>query len=153
MTIFALYRAPGDWRDALIRRATRSPYSHAEMLSARLVDGRALCISASKRDGNRVRVKEIAIKPGHWDFVALSWLDPGRAWGRAAAHIDAPYDTLGALLTVTPWARPSVGLWFCSELLGHAAGLSDPHLLTPGRLAVRLIGLEGKRLQVKDMGR
>ena len=40
MALYALYRAPGDWRDKVIRKVTRSPYSHAELLglSAGLVN-------------------------------------------------------------------------------------------------------------------
>ncbi|MCA1776039.1 MAG: hypothetical protein LC676_10645 [Loktanella sp.] len=138
MAIFALYCAPGDWRDAVIRTVTRSRYSHVEMLRAPPSLGEALCISASKRDGNRVREAVIRFKPDHWEFLRADWLDPEEAYARAAEHIGAPYDAIGAVLTVTPFARHRSGRWFCSELLGYAAGLTDPHLLTPGRLANRL---------------
>jgi hypothetical protein len=144
MTIFALYRASGRWQDAAIRAATGSPYSHVELLFGPVVDGAAACISASKRDGNQVRVKPIRFKPGHWDFLDVPALDPAATWARAHAHLGAPYDFLGAVLTITPWARASANRWFCSQLLGHAAGLSDPHVLTPGLLASRLVGLGGR---------
>ncbi len=144
-TIFAFYRAPGDWRDRLIRAATGHPYSHAELLQAEPIGGEALCISASKRDGNRVRTKRIAFKTGHWDFITVPGLHDADCWARAIRHIDAPYDTVGAVLTVTPIVTSRRGRWFCSELLGHAAGIPQPHTLTPGALATRLIGMGGTR--------
>jgi len=52
-------------------RADCSPYSHVELLQAAPMAGEAMCISASKRDGNKVRSKRIAFKPGHWDFIEV----------------------------------------------------------------------------------
>lgn len=147
MAIYALYRAPGDWQDKLIRAFTGSPYSHVELLHTRPSGGEAWCISASKRDGSRVRHKMIQFKEGHWDFVTVPDLDPDVAWERAAVHLGSPYDTIGAILTVTPWARPRDGQWFCSELMGLSAGLSNPHTLTPGRLAISLLRMGGNRKQ------
>jgi hypothetical protein len=144
MAIFALYRAPGHWQDAVIRAATGSPYSHVELLRGPVVDGVATCISASKRDGNHVRVKPIRFKAKHWDFIEVQSLDPATTWARAHAHLGAPYDVLGAVLSVTPWPRSSANRWFCSQLLGHAAGLKYPHILTPGMLATRLVAMGGR---------
>lgn len=138
MALFAFYVAPGDWRDALVRRVTGSPYSHVELLQTEPINHATLCISASKRDGSCVRMKWITFKPGHWDFIAVPDLDPEKCWTRAAQHLGAPYDTIGAVLTVTPIVTSRPGKWFCSELLGDAAGIPQPHTLTPGRLAKTL---------------
>jgi len=141
---FAFYRADGDWRDKVIRCATKHPYSHAELLYDPVVDCQADCISASKRDGNKVRIKRITFEPGHWDFLTVSDLNQDECWERAEEHLDAPYDTIGAILTVTPIVTARCGRWFCSELLGHASNIPQPHTLTPGLLAQRLLCIGGK---------
>jgi len=151
-TTFAFYRAPGDWRDRLIRAATCSPYSHVELLQAAPMAGEAMCISASKRDGNKVRTKRIAFKPGHWDFINMPNLCAAQCWRRATMHLDAPYDTIGAILTVTPIGTSRRGNWFCSELLGHAADIPQPHTLTPGTLAVALLSMGGTRSRQPSLG-
>lgn len=138
MALFAFYCAQGDWRDEVIRRVTGSPYSHAELLQAAPINRTALCISASKRDGAKVRTKVIAFKPGHWDFISVPHLCASQCWTRAAQHIGEPYDTIGAVLTVTPIVTSRRGKWFCSELLGDAVGIQKPHTLTPGQLAEKL---------------
>ena len=82
MALIAFYRAPGDWRDAVIRRATGSIYSHAEFLNSAPTMGAALCISASKRDGSKVRSKVIDFKPHHWDFIDVPNLCAAQCWRR-----------------------------------------------------------------------
>jgi len=153
MAIYAFYRAPGDWRDQVIRAATGSPYSHAELLHTRPSGGEALCISASKRDGGAVRRKMIRFKPGHWDFINVTSINIDAAWSRAAAHLGEPYDTLGAILTVTPWARERPGRWFCSEILGLSAGLHAPYRHHPGSLAAAfLTDMGGTRWRQPSLG-
>ena len=74
MLTFAFYKAPGTWRDRLIRLATRSQYSHVEFVLRRYEhqgQDRMFCVSASKRDGHRVRKASIPIQPDHWDFVTV----------------------------------------------------------------------------------
>lgn len=148
---FAFYRAHGDWQDRIVRTVTRSPYSHAELLGGPLLDRKARCVSASRRDGNKVRVKCIMFQPGHWDFLTVP-IDGRECWRRAIRHVGAPYDVIGAVLTVTPIATNRRGLWFCSELLGHAADIPQPHTLTPGDLAIRLIDMGGTRLRQPSLG-
>ena len=50
----ALYKAPGEWTNALIRWWTRSQYSHCELV----IDG--TCYSSSERDRG-VRSKVMAL--------------------------------------------------------------------------------------------
>lgn len=133
MLKFAFYKAPGDLTDRVIRLASRSQYSHVEFVTQ---DG--LCISASKRDGGKVREKQITFRPGHWDIVEV----PGdyasaatfAAWMAAQA---VPYCMLGAITSVTPFHLNRRGRVFCSELMGlicNAGGhdIADPWRLTPG---------------------
>lgn len=132
--ILAFYVAPGDWRDALVRAATGSRESHVEILVGETRRARNLCLSASLRDGGKVRTKEIAWAAGHWEFVTLPLVDRSLVLRRIAPQLGAPYDFLGALCSATPLPLSRPGRWFCSELAGHALGLPDPFRLTPGAL-------------------
>lgn len=132
MTTLAFYCGPGDWRDAVIRQTTGSRFSHAE-----LVHANGQCVSASKRDGNCVRQKRIDFKAGHWAFVYVP-VCPAQTWATAAQYIGLPYDTLGAVCSGLGVPRHVRGAWFCSELLAHSLGLSEPHKYHPGLLWAEL---------------
>lgn len=132
MPTFAFYIGEGTWRDRLIRWATRDMESHIEYVVGDLSETN-YCISASKRDGNRVRGKTITWKPDHWVFFTVPG-DDARVHDRLLAEMGKPYDALGAVLTVTPFRRHIEGKWFCSELMAHALELPTPHWYTPGRL-------------------
>ena len=130
MTTLAFYCGPGRWRDAVIRQATGSIYSHCEIVNP---DGE--CISASKRDGNRVRQKPISFKAGHWSFLTTHH-DAAETWARAEALLGAPYDTWGALigggLGVPYHIRPDA--WYCNEMICHCLCLPQPWPAHPGAL-------------------
>lgn len=130
MTVaLAFYKAPGDLTDKIVRGFSGSPYSHVEMKTPS-----GQWITASKRDGNVVRVKSMRLKPGHWDVFWLPMdLDP--CWERVEPHIGKPYDLLGAIFSVTPITSSRPDYWFCSELLAYAIGLPRPHTYTPGLLS------------------
>jgi hypothetical protein len=136
----AFYKGVGDYRDWVVRKATRSIYSHVELVTTPDTQTvPSLCISASKRDGNRVRSKVIDFRehPDHWDFLVVD--HPRReVIERVREHEGRPYDAIGAVLTVTPIVTSRPGKWFCSELIGYALGLPQPHTLTPGKLYERL---------------
>lgn len=114
----AFYVGPGAAFDRLVRLATRSPYSHVELLF-----GDNHWISSSPRDGG-VRVKCFRPKPGHWEFVG-----PFKTTGLVRRRLDtipegARYDWLGALGAWSDWAwLDSKSRWFCSELCGWLLGL------------------------------
>ena len=146
--IFAFYTAPGSWRDRLIRAATGHPESHVELLIIPEVKHSNLCISASKRDGNRVRQKAITWKPGHWVFVEVPALNSADCLKRAVKHLGKPYDTLGAVLSVTPFSLPREDQWFCASLEARAAGLQKPHRYSPGELKRALLDMGGKEYRV-----
>lgn len=128
MTTLAFYCGHGDWRDAVIRHVTASRFSHVE-----LVGPNGQCISASKRDGNRVRQKRIDFKTGHWVFLRTAH-DPAQTWAISEQYLGHPYDTLGAVLSGLQLPRHIRGAWFCSELIAHSLGLSEPHTYHPGAL-------------------
>jgi len=149
--IFAFYTAPGGWRDWLIRAATGYPESHVELLVIPEVKHSNLCISASKRDGNRVRQKAITWKPGHWVFVEVPALNSAGCLKRAVQHLGKPYDTLGAVLSITPFSWTREDQWFCASLHAQAAGLSNPHRYNPGELKHALLDLGGSEyLNIND---
>jgi len=133
MLTFAFYRATGTWRDRLIRLATGSQYSHVEFVLRRFeMDGvdRMFCVSASKRDGHRVRKTTIRIQPDHWDFVTVDG-DYAEAVMIAGGMCGLPYNTIGAVLSITHWRwRIGCGL-HCSQLTGMVAEIPDAHRLNP----------------------
>lgn len=132
MLKFAFYKAPGTATDKLIRFVTGSRFSHVEFV---LGD---TCISASKRDGGKVRAKAIQFKPGHWDFVTVPGnLDAATAFASWMVSRAVPYDMLGAITSVLPFHLSLGNRVFCSELMGlicNAGGhaIIDPWRLTPG---------------------
>lgn len=143
----AAYKGDGRWIDRLtrlvlsIRHRTKVPYSHVELLpyppqqitpeSKTLVQQ---SLAASKRDGSKVRLKpEMVFKKGHWDFVKFpaSGMHNEWTWNEAKAAIGTPYDTIGAILCVTPFARLSMTKDWCSGLLADIAGWDDPQTFDP----------------------
>lgn len=139
--MLAFYKGEGDWIDRAVRWATRSPYSHVEMVcDDRPPSHRGWFegLSASIRDGG-VRLTPIAIKPGHWDFVELPWEDADTAWNFALQQIGAPYDLRGILGSqIVALRRQSPDRWFCSELCAAALGMGQPETLSPGGLHARV---------------
>ncbi|QFS83972.1 hypothetical protein [Roseivivax sp. THAF197b] len=135
MTVRVLfYVAPGDWRDRAIRSATGSIYSHCEMVAPEERGHVVEVIGASKRDGNQVRMTRIDLSRGRWHQLEYPG-DEIAAFQRVSGLLGQPYDTLGALLSATRWARSRPGRWFCSELVAHALGFREPHEFSPGMLA------------------
>ncbi|WP_308917567.1 hypothetical protein [Jannaschia sp. LMIT008] len=132
----AFYKARGTWLDLAIRLATRSRYSHVELVEADRTprDGNtALCLSASARDRG-VRIKPITFDPGKWDFVTVPWARAD-AWDRARRELGCPYDYEAAGLL--PWIRIGTHAerrWFCSEICAHALGYAVPDRYCPGGL-------------------
>jgi hypothetical protein len=116
----------------LVRRWTRSPYSHVELIFA---DGQAA--SSSAMDGG-VRFKAIDFDPALWDFVSLpAALAPAaRAW--FTAHGGQGYDYLGNAHFVLSAIGDEKMAWFCSEAVGAALGMPDPARFDPGTLHAAL---------------
>ncbi|MEM5542942.1 hypothetical protein WNY61_09335 [Sulfitobacter sp. AS92] len=134
-TTLAFYKAPGRWQDAAVRLITRSRFSHCELVAIQpQPGGSARAVSASKRDGNCVRAREIEFHRGHWEFVRVG-VDMGSSWTKALGEVGLPYDIIGAGLSALPVDIESDRGWFCSELCAYAIGLEKPHTYSPGDLA------------------
>lgn len=139
----AFYRARGTWVDWSIRVASRSIYSHVEIVGVNPLCGEAvLSWAATKRDGGRVRVRTILFNPAHWDVVHVK----GGDWGTVLGAVGRPYDTLGAVLSAPRGrvGRPSETHEFCSGLAARAVGLSEWWTYSPGELA-ECFGLPGRK--------
>lgn len=135
-TTFAVYIGTGRIFDRLTRLASRKianlpKSSHIELLYGPLPSPTSFCISASKRDGHKVRQKLIKFDPHHWRFWTLPDLDNAKVWTEATRHLGKSYDLLGAVLSVTPFACASDKAVFCSQYMGMLCGFPDPHTLTP----------------------
>jgi len=95
------------------------------------------CISASKRDGGKVREKRIVFRAGHWDFVEVEGdYDSAAAFAAWMAAQAVPYCMLGAITSIMPFHLSRRGRVFCSELMGlicNAGGheVAEPWRLTP----------------------
>jgi len=145
---FIFYKAKGSFTDKVIKLASGrwrkgkfvfATYSHVEYVINKVSEDTYVCISASKRDGNKIRSKRIHIKEGHWDHVVLTG-DHQKATLYALSQAGRPYSTLGAVLSITPWKKLFWKELFCSHFMGiiaNKAGLHvpDPHTLTPDELA------------------
>lgn len=137
----AFYRGHGRLTDWVVRKATRSAFSHVEMIRSearpRLGDT-VRCLGASGRDGG-VRIKDIRLDPEKWRIYHVRWA-PGDAWDRAEAKLGEPFDLLSLLTTqLFNFRRGRRGRWFCSELVAYALRLDLPHAYAPGDL-LRAIG-------------
>ena len=137
----AFYKGRGTATDLLIRRHTRSRFSHCELVHAddRPAPGeRALCLSASIRDDG-VRRKVVALDAAKWEVVAAPpWAAPD-AWARAEREVGKPYDVLGlALSQAVRMHLHAPGRWFCSEICAYALGLARPASYAPGDLHRRV---------------
>ncbi|GIT92887.1 hypothetical protein JANAI62_33450 [Jannaschia pagri] len=132
----AFYRGRGTVADRIVRYATRSPFSHCELIHTDVTPRRGdtvRCVSASGRDKG-VRIKEITLTPAKWDIYAVPWA-PDDAWDRAVAHVGKPYELWSMVLSqLFNFRRQDRGKWFCSELIAYALGLNMPHAKSPGDL-------------------
>lgn len=126
----AFYTGSGRLDDRIIRRVTRSRFSHVELVRHYGTD-QCQSISASGRDGG-VRIKEIDFDSGRWEILKLRNWVPEDAWARAEAKLGQPYDYRGILLSqAIPLRRHSEHKWFCSELIGEAVGFQMPQRYAP----------------------
>lgn len=118
-------------QDGAIRAATRSIYSHVELIAGLAVhDEPAICRSSSGRDGG-VREKSILLKPESWDLVPVK-VAPEGPCSFIADHMGARYDYTGVLLShVLALGRHNPEQWFCSEICAAALGIPNPQRVSP----------------------
>ncbi|MEL6587359.1 MAG: hypothetical protein AAFQ50_11975 [Pseudomonadota bacterium] len=132
----AFYRGKGTFADKVVKFATRSPFSHCELIRSDTKPRRGethTCISASGRDGG-VRIKDIELKDPKWDIYAVPFARPD-TWDRAAAELGKPYELWTMFASqLFNFRRNSRNRWYCSELVAHALRLRMPHAKSPGDL-------------------
>lgn len=159
MIIFAFYTGTGRWRDTCIRWATGhregwrwvpAECSHVEMLIIPKIKHGNLCISASKRDGKKVRKEVITWKPENWTFVDVPDLDGPDCLKRVEQFLGKPYDSLGAVMSITGWDVGFKGHWFCSEILGHGIRLRNPHRYHPEKFKQVLLDMGGIEYRIEE---
>lgn len=139
MMRLAFYIGRGGWPDRVIRWATRSPYSHVE-----LVDDEGRCWSASHRDKG-VRVKRINVDSGNWTLVDVPWLTDADL-AKVAPHLGAGYDYPGIVMSqMVGLSRHHETRWFCSELVAMVMGYPNPHRYSPAML-YEIVTTENARL-------
>lgn len=135
MRALAFYKGKGNWIDWCIRFATRSEYSHVELVITHEFKekDRHFCVSSSARDGG-VRHKAIKMKPDHWDIIELHW-EPKNKGITPIDERGKKYDYRGILLSqFFNLGRHSEERWFCSEFCAAYLGLPDPQTYSPGSL-------------------
>lgn len=139
MITLAFYKGRGTsfWhrvQDALIRFATRSDYSHVELIEGPAEHGaEAVCLSSSGRDGG-VRVKPILLKPESWDLVEMPD-QPAEIGQFIRDRVGARYDYVGIVLSqILSLGRHSPDKWFCSEICAAALGMPNAQRMSPQAL-------------------
>ncbi|WP_375173034.1 hypothetical protein [Pseudooceanicola sp.] len=139
MITLAFYKGRGSsfWnrvQDWAIRFATRSPYSHVELIQGSADLGReATCLSSSGRDGG-VRETTILLKPTHWDLVDLPD-QPEEIGTFIRDRIGARYDYVGIIFSqILSLGRHNPDKWFCSEICAAALGMPNAQRMSPQSL-------------------
>ncbi|WP_136635507.1 hypothetical protein [Pseudooceanicola onchidii] len=139
MITLAFYKGRGDgiWQrlqDWGIRFATRSIYSHVELIAGLAELGQeAVCLSSSGRDGG-VRLARFVLNPDHWDLVALED-EPEAVADFIRDRFGKRYDYRGILLSqIFALARHDPDKWFCSEICAAALGIPNAQRMSPQAL-------------------
>ena len=118
--------------DFLIRKFTKSKYSHCEIAIQIKNSDSYLCFSSSFRDGG-VRAKVIKLKEHHWDFIKVD-VDEDKLYEFLDSTIDMKYDLLGCLGIVSDKIKHEKNEYFCSEWCAEVLGYENPEKMTPGGL-------------------
>jgi hypothetical protein len=153
----AAYKATGKFTDKAVRAVLsirhnrRVQYSHVELLKEKpiLVSQTSLdyvqhVTGASKRDDRKVRGIPLYFYEGHWDFVELPHVPNVDVWEEAKTLIGRPYDTVGAILCVTPWARLRQDMEWCSGMIADICEWDNPETYDPHMVVAECIRRGGK---------
>ncbi len=124
----ASYIGAGQIGNALVRRWTRAPESHCELV----VDGR--CMSSSVMDGG-VRAKVIELKPEHWIVEPVLWAPADQVLAHFQDTEGQRYGWLDLVRSqLFNRAKDEDGAAFCSEWAAAALGLPSPTIYSPHTL-------------------
>lgn len=118
--------------DFLIRKFTKSKYSHCEIAIQIKNSDSYLCFSSSFRDGG-VRAKVIKLKEHHWDFVKVD-VDEDKLYEFFDNTVGMKYDLLGCLGILSNKIKHKKNEYFCSEWCAEVLGYENPEKMTPGGL-------------------
>ena len=128
----ALYKAKGDWTNALIRwKGGNSPYSHCELIC----DG--WMYSSTVRDGGVRRKPAIDLDDTHWDYIELPWADNNAIYEFYLKTKGFPYGWYDIV-----WNQffnlplPDGRGFFCSEWCANALGIPDGRKYDPASLGI-----------------
>lgn len=120
----ALYKGTGAWHNAVVRRRTRSIYSHAELI---LPDNTAITIYPFDLDGvKRTEFSLTAEEEDEWDFICipvtpLQLTAIERFYKQTAGQ---GYDWIGMIASqLLPFHIKREKRWYCSEWIAYALRL------------------------------
>lgn len=120
--------------DQVIRLATRSQYSHCELVISRNDDsGLFDCYSSSPRDGG-VRKKTIKLLSERWDILCVD-ISAHRVKRTFKKYVGKKYDFLGAIGFFC--GKHAKDKYFCSEYCAEILKL-DNTLISPQQLYEQL---------------
>lgn len=122
----AFYKGSGDIFDKIVRKWTKSIYSHCE-----IVDGNNW-YSSSPRDGG-VRIKTMkTYNPEHWDFIDCN-IDKERLISVFESNKYKGYDWVGIIFShIFKFNINSKTRMYCSEFVAEVIGIKTN--ITPGDL-------------------
>lgn len=124
------------WIECLTRFVTRSRYSHVEIFVSRGTPrpGATYTFLSSDSWSGQVRLREETLDPDIWEIVHVPWA-PHDAWDRGLALLGKSYDKMALLLThVFNFRRKTPDAYICTDVCGHALGLTNPYTYAPGEL-------------------
>ena len=131
----AFYKAPGNLADKLIRKFTRGPYSHCELVIEKIG------YSSSAMDGG-VRSKAIDFTDSTtWDVLDVSWFPASLALAHFEETKGAPYSYAGLVLDqlFNLNVTGADGAAFCSEWCAEAFSIPNPGVYNPNTLYELLV--------------
>ena len=131
----AFYKANSTFVDKVIGWATKSPYTHVELVleNQDYEKGKMWCIGSSGRDGG-VRKKLIKMDLDKWEIVDCPWLGEKHQI-LLETQLGKKYDMKGIILSqMLSLSRHKKSRWFCSELIAWSLELGNPQRVSPGDL-------------------
>lgn len=137
----AFYKANSTFTDKIIGWATKSPYTHVELVVEPIpyiehldrTEYRYLCIGSSGRDGG-VREKIIDLDSEKWEIVDCPWINETHLM-LLKIQLGKKYDMKGIIFSqMLSLSRHKKNRWFCSELIAWGLKLNNPQRVSPGDL-------------------
>lgn len=122
----ALFKAPGDWMDKVIRIRTSSIYSHCEIV---LPDGS--WYTSHIAHGGVVKVINHKFNHDVWDFIDLPDISPKQVIDFYEQTKKNKYNLAGVLGYAIGLPIPNTDKWHCAQWCGTLLGMNTPVLQSP----------------------